>query len=94
MPSYVHQRNLRITPVPSNLTKYAQKTPRTKTPLSRGVTGKTFTDTEKNEKINKTKNKKPRNETQIPTGFGNPVISCQPFLYLGTSDNPGIWEVA
>ena len=48
MSSRVHQRNLRITPAPSNLTKYAQKTLCTKTPLSRGVTGKTFTDTEKN----------------------------------------------
>ena len=48
------QSKLRITPAPSNLTKYAQKTLCTKTPLSRGVTGKTFTDTEKNTKKNKT----------------------------------------
>ena len=48
MSSRVHQRNLGITPAPSNLTKYAQKTLCTKTPLSRGVIGKTFTDTEKN----------------------------------------------
>ena len=48
------QSKLRITPAPSNLTKYAQKTLRTKTPLSRGVTGKTFTDTEKNTKNKKT----------------------------------------
>ena len=65
MSSRVHRRNLRITPTPSNLTKYAQKTLCTKTPPSRGVTGKTFPDTETN--------KKPRNTTQIPTGFGNPV---------------------
>ena len=45
--SCAHQRNLRITPTPSNPTKYALKIIRTKTPLSRGVTGKTFTDTEK-----------------------------------------------
>ena len=39
----------------SILRKYAQKALCTKTPLSRGVTGKTFTDTEKkNEKKNKT----------------------------------------
>ena len=68
MSSCVHQRNLRITPAPSNLTKYAQKTLCTKTSLSRGVTGKTFTDTEK-------KFQKRRNATQIPTGFGNPVIT-------------------
>ena len=48
------QSKLRITPAPSNLTKYAQKTLCTKTPLSRGVTGKTFTDTEKNTKKKKT----------------------------------------
>ena len=71
--SCVHQGNLRITPTPSNLTKYAQKTLCTKTPLRRGVTDKTFPDTEK-KIIEKTKNKKKtRNETQIPTGFGNPV---------------------
>ena len=46
----VHQENRRITPAPSNLTKYAQKTLCTKTPLSRGVTGKTFPDTENNKK--------------------------------------------
>ena len=68
--SCVHQGNLRVTPAPSNLTKYAQKTLCTKTPLSRGVTGKTFSDTEKKNK----ERKKGRNETQIPTGFGNPVI--------------------
>ena len=44
----VHQGNLYITPVPSKLTKYAQKTLYTKTPLSRGLIGKTFPDTEKN----------------------------------------------
>ena len=42
------QSKLRITPAPSNLTKYAQKTLCTKTLLSRGVTGKTFPDTENN----------------------------------------------
>ena len=26
--------------------------------------------------------------------WGKVEISCQPFLYLGTSDHPGIWEVA
>ena len=44
------QSKLRITPAPSNLTKYAQKTLCTKIPLSREVTGKTFPDTEKNNK--------------------------------------------
>ena len=44
------QIKLRITPAPSNLTKSAQKTLCTKTPLRRGVTGKTFPDTEKNNK--------------------------------------------
>ena len=53
----------------SILRKYAQKALCTKTPLSSGVTGKTFTDTEKKNE----KKKKPTNETQIPTGFGNPV---------------------
>ena len=60
--SCVHQGNLHITPVPSKLTKYAQKTLYTKTPLSRGLIGKTFPDTEK-------KIKKTRNQTQILTGF-------------------------
>ena len=46
-------------PTLSILRKYVQKALCTKTPLSRGVTGKTFTDTEK-------KQTKP---TQIPTGF-------------------------
>ena len=45
--SCVHQGNLHVTPVPSKLTKYAQKTLYTKTPLSRGLIGKTFPDTEK-----------------------------------------------
>ena len=45
------QSKLHITPAPSNLTKYAQNTLCTKTPLSRGVTGKTFPDTEKNNKL-------------------------------------------
>ena len=59
--SCVHQGNRRITPAPSNLTKYAQKTLWTKTPLSRGMTGKTFPDTEKNIKNNKkTHEMKPR----------------------------------
>ena len=40
----------------SILRKYAKKALCTKTPLSRGVTGKTFTDTEKNKK-NKRKRK-------------------------------------
>ena len=44
------QSKLRITPAPSNLTKYAQKTLCTKIPLRRGVTGKTFPDKEKNNK--------------------------------------------
>ena len=43
----MHRGNLRITSVPSNLTKYAEKTLCTKTLLSRGVTGKTFPGTEK-----------------------------------------------
>ena len=38
----------------SILRKYAQKALCTKTPLSRGVTGKTFTDTEKKNEKNKT----------------------------------------
>ena len=42
----------------SILRKYAKKALCTMTPLSRGVTGKTFTDTEKNKKKKKTKNKK------------------------------------
>ena len=53
----------------SILRKYTQKALCTKTPLSRGVTGKTFTDTE-----NKTEK-----STHFPTGIaiGNPVInSC------------------
>ena len=66
MSSCVHQRNLRITPTPPNLTKYVQKTLHTKTLLGRERTGKTFHGTEK--KIR-------RNETQILTGFGNPVIN-------------------
>ena len=66
--SLCREINLRITPAPSNLTQYAQKTLCTKAPLSRGVTGKSFSDMEKNNK------KKPRNETEIPTGFSNPVI--------------------
>ena len=50
----VHQGNLHITAVPSKLTKYAQKTLYTKTPLSRGLIGKTLPDTEKkNEKTTK-----------------------------------------
>ena len=65
MSSYVHQRNLRITPAPLNLTKYAQKTLCTKTPLSRGLQARLFPT---RKKINKR-----RNATQIPTGFGNPV---------------------
>ena len=64
--SCVHQRNLRITPAPSNLTKYTQKTLCTKTPIRRGVTGKNFHDMEK------IKIKIQRKETQIPTGFGKP----------------------
>ena len=91
--SGVNQRNLRITPAPLNLTKYAQKTLCTKTPLSWGVTSKTFHDTEIKKKNNKLKKKanafsnwiaygnpikiKPTNETQIPTGFGNPVITLR-----------------
>ena len=47
MSSCVHQTNLCITPVPSNVTRYAQKTLCAKTPLSRVVTGKTFTDMKK-----------------------------------------------
>ena len=47
MSSCVHQRNLRITSTPSNLTKYAQKTLHTNTLLTKGGTKKTFHDTEK-----------------------------------------------
>ena len=49
----VHQRNLRISTTLSILRKYEQKALCTKTPLSRGVTGKTFTDTEKKKEENK-----------------------------------------
>ena len=62
--SRVHQRNLRITPAPSNLIKYAQKTPCTKTPLIGG---------ERHARLFPTRKKNSRNETEIPTGFGNPV---------------------
>ena len=57
--SCVHQRNIHIAAAPSNLTKYA-KTLCTKTPLSRGVTGKTFTHTEKN------KEKKKKRPEKLP----------------------------
>ena len=73
MSSYVHQRNLRISPTPSNLTKYAQKTLHTKTLLSRGGSGKIFHDTEKN-----TKNKNYKTNKYYPFSdwdchTGNPV---------------------
>ena len=79
--SCVHQGNLQITPVPSKLTKYAQKTLYTKTPLSRGLIGKTFPDTEK-------KIKKTRNQTQILTGFAywqpSNKLDCDESLHLHT----------
>ena len=42
------EKNVRISTTLSILRKYAQKALCTKTPLTGGVTGKTFTDTEKN----------------------------------------------
>ena len=64
----VHQGNLHITPVPSKLTKYAQKTLYTKTPLSRGLIGKTFPDTEKNNE------KTTKSNTDLDWfAIGNPV---------------------
>ena len=53
----VHQRNLRISTTLSILRKYAQKALCTKPPLSRGVTGKTFTYAEDRKKIIITPNK-------------------------------------
>ena len=47
----VHQRSLRISTTLSILRKYEQKALCTKTPLSRGVTGKTSTDTENKIKV-------------------------------------------
>ena len=57
----VHQRNLRSSTTLSILRKYSQKALSTKTPLTRGVTGKTFTDTEKK----KTKKKKKKKTNKL-----------------------------
>ena len=64
----VHQRNLRISTTLSILRKYAEKVLCTKTPLSRGVTGKTFTDMKK-----KQTTYYPFSDWDCHTG--NPVIS-------------------
>ena len=69
--SCVHQGNLHITPVPSKLTKYAQKTLYTKTPLSRGLIGKTFPYTEKK----KRKNHEIKHRSWLGLPTGNPVKS-------------------
>ena len=76
----MHQGNLRIPPAPSNLTKYTDKTLCTKPLLSRGVTGKTFTDTEK-------KNKK---NTKLNTdsnwfAIGNPVKKLKSNVFYNSS---------
>ena len=60
----VHQRNLRISATFSILRKYEQKALCTKIPLSRGVTGKTFTDTKK-----KKEKKEKKSNKQIPPTF-------------------------
>ena len=70
----VHQRNLRISTTLSILRKYEQKALCKKIPLSRGVTGKTFTDTEKKIKINtinKTNKSHPHSDWDCHTG--NPI---------------------
>ena len=97
--SCVHQRNIRITAAPSNLTNYAKRTLCTKTPLSRGMTGKTFTDTEKKRK----KKKHRRNITHFPSGiaiydshslsrivlFNNNLINVLPVLPAGVVGGGG-----
>ena len=70
----VHQRNLRISTTLSILRKYEQKALCTKIPLSRGMTGKTFTDTEK-EKKNNTEQMEPTFQLGLP--YGNPVITAK-----------------
>ena len=64
----VHQRNLRSSTTLSILRKYSQKALSTKTPLTRGVTGKTFTNTEKK----KLKKRKTRCFREAYTGL--PVV--------------------
>ena len=80
MSSRVHWRNLRITPAPSNLTNYAQKTLCTKTPVSRGVTGKIFHDTEKNKNY-KTNKYYPFSYWDCHTGNPQTVTRCSMSLH-------------
>ena len=72
----VHQRNLRSSTTLSILRKYSQKALCTKTPLTRGVTGKTFTDTEKKKikKKKKKENKQTKRRPRLGLPIGNPVI--------------------
>ena len=56
----------------SILRKYAQKALCAKTPLSRGVTGNTFTDTEKNDNSKKKKKKKIKRRFQLDLRYWQP----------------------